>query len=36
LTSFPGLYALVRERYEIAGVVSGVVVHRRRGCESRY
>ena len=32
LTSFPELYALVRERYEIAGVVSGVVVHRLGGC----
>jgi hypothetical protein len=32
LTSFPALLALVRERYEIAGVISGVVVHRRRGC----
>lgn len=32
LTTFPGLLALVRERYEIAGVVSGAVVHRRRGC----
>jgi hypothetical protein len=32
LTSFPGLYALVRESYEVAGVVEGVVVHRLRGC----
>ena len=34
LTSFPELLGLVRERYEIAGVVSGVVVHRLRGCAS--
>jgi hypothetical protein len=32
LTIFPELFDLVRRDYEIAGVVDGVVVHRRRDC----
>jgi hypothetical protein len=32
LTTFPALLGLVRREYEIAGVVDGVVIHRRRGC----
>jgi hypothetical protein len=32
LTTFPALLERVRTRYEIAGVVDGVVIHRRRAC----
>ena len=34
LTTFPELLERVRTRYEIAGVVDGVVIHRRRACGS--
>jgi hypothetical protein len=32
LTTFPALLDLVHRQYEIAGVIDGVVIHRRRGC----
>jgi hypothetical protein len=35
LTTFPALLDLVRRHYEIAGVVDGVVIHRRLGCARR-
>jgi hypothetical protein len=32
MTTFPALFDLVRRKYEIAGVVDGVVIHRRLEC----
>jgi hypothetical protein len=34
LTTFPELLDVVRREYERVGVVRGVVVHRRRGCDA--
>jgi hypothetical protein len=34
LTTFPELLDVVRREYERVGVVRGVVIHRRRGCDA--